>query len=1226
MNNTFDFSYFVPTPDTTANCALSRWNDSLMGLSDFLKAYMSSRQSLEFGFSRNLNIKELLNLVRNAAENENGKKDFAINYRKFGDVKAHICGFEVPILSKDCNNLTVDFAKLNEQTVTLKDSDLTSGSPYNYIDCDFSNLNNGRYFLSGVFFIYDNNGNPRIGSKTYINSPIINKTSSSIEILNDYSSSLSVVNDTFLRIPLRISINNVTLYNNSTSGSSVILKVKSYEHCYFNNGISISRVFNLNDTTASETDPDPIGANGRRLAFLESLDQFRSDITDASNQTIMANYDMSKQELLDNINDIYSFVEDVSLLTDLNNIVFKYRNEAICKNNYNGSYYVKNINKSVTANSGTDDQNCIYNCDESFIKDIVCNTTENSFVLPTFNFSKQKVIEFINNYCHKNDIDVRLDFGYTPNILCQGIPATKLINSHLFIRFILSFREEPCVAPFVSHDGTEVPLSKQYVSIGTSLSGFNDFESDLFYFSDGSSAKGLFKSDWDNVNECPIYYDKYGNKKQMTLENNIDGMGGRDYTIWSSPVQKTENGYQFECCMPLAFYNAETGSYSNEYYAKKAHDGIEIGDVMYRVPVVKRMRQNIEEAVVNTHLAKCLGDDLVSATNANAEDDDTVVLGGVVVDDFTEGLYTVAETQKIATETDYGEVKIVRATEDVIALMYHYSETGDLTFHDVTMPEIGRAVDMITLFDVLKEFNGGNPVYDYNYVVNGNNNKIVNINTDGKDITVKDSISNYESHHSEINITSNSQTNNYDYNDEIILSSLGNFPGSETVYSKLNVGKRVNLTSNDYVAGEILLETYYTTSTSSSSDIPRTRNSLSMGGYAEGINIISHDAFDITCGNDTNYNCRIRMFGNDNTTPIITFDLSNGSSLSEKGLDLYGETESSKNIITLEPNFTTDTTDYFYLGTKEHKFTNFYCKNIITESTQDVSGQSNSGMNIFTDNTGADNKTCVAFKHDFLTSRKVDTRIELIVSETEYTNNSREIIQEETVNGLRIKHDSVQKISISNSDVFDLGASNNRFSSVYCDYINKNTNSYQNPLKIYGEVEFRNIYANVDDIVLKIYSNNSNSGLYLNKDIIPYDDNVNINIGNENRYVNNIYCKDPSSLRGIITENNKKFIKIGGIGVIHIGLLGNDNVSQPMYRGDIIKNRDTIGSNTILCKTVQKNTKLFNTGDSYIELEYYTSNDEYSSGSEFYLLEDQINVPGSTLGNRMISALVIRKS
>jgi hypothetical protein len=98
MNNMFDFSYFVPTPDTTANCALSRWNDSLMGLSDFLKAYMSSRQSLESGFSRNLNIAELLNLAKSTVKDSDEKNDYVINYLKYGDLKANVCGFEIPLV------------------------------------------------------------------------------------------------------------------------------------------------------------------------------------------------------------------------------------------------------------------------------------------------------------------------------------------------------------------------------------------------------------------------------------------------------------------------------------------------------------------------------------------------------------------------------------------------------------------------------------------------------------------------------------------------------------------------------------------------------------------------------------------------------------------------------------------------------------------------------------------------------------------------------------------------------------------------------------------------------------------------------------------------------------------------------------------------------------------------------------------------------------------------
>lgn len=98
MNNKLDFKYFVPTPDTTANCALSRWNDGLMGLSDFLKGYMSTRQSLAFGLNRSLNIKELLNLRTLTNYNSDGKYTYKIDYRKFGDLKAYICGFEVPII------------------------------------------------------------------------------------------------------------------------------------------------------------------------------------------------------------------------------------------------------------------------------------------------------------------------------------------------------------------------------------------------------------------------------------------------------------------------------------------------------------------------------------------------------------------------------------------------------------------------------------------------------------------------------------------------------------------------------------------------------------------------------------------------------------------------------------------------------------------------------------------------------------------------------------------------------------------------------------------------------------------------------------------------------------------------------------------------------------------------------------------------------------------------
>ena len=98
MNNSFDFTFFVPTPDTTANCALSRWNDSLSNLSDFIKAYMTSQQSLSFGFSRNLNVKEMLNLNKERIKTEDDKFTYVLDYNKYGNLNANVCGFSIPLI------------------------------------------------------------------------------------------------------------------------------------------------------------------------------------------------------------------------------------------------------------------------------------------------------------------------------------------------------------------------------------------------------------------------------------------------------------------------------------------------------------------------------------------------------------------------------------------------------------------------------------------------------------------------------------------------------------------------------------------------------------------------------------------------------------------------------------------------------------------------------------------------------------------------------------------------------------------------------------------------------------------------------------------------------------------------------------------------------------------------------------------------------------------------
>lgn len=291
--------------------------------------------------------------------------------------------------------------------------------------------------------------------------------------------------------------------------------------------------------------------------------------------------------------------------------------------------------------------------------------------------------------------------------------------------------EKPSLVPFVSHDGTNVPLSEQNLTIEWSYQ--NEVKS-------ASYIPGLKQSPyWDKDEECPIYYDDEGNTHLMTLENNIDFMGGRDYTFWSSPVQKTENGYRFECCIPLAFYNELSDSYSNEYYATKQHEGIEIGQVMYRVPVVKRMRQNIEEAVVNTQLANGLinitkASDGTDGEENDAENDNTVILGGVVVDDFTEGLYPVVDSQKIATEINYGDVKLSRIKDengnyntDLLDALYNYSETGSLSYRSTTIPDEGRSIDLITMFDVLKYLAGDKPLGYQSFVINGINSDDVRI-------------------------------------------------------------------------------------------------------------------------------------------------------------------------------------------------------------------------------------------------------------------------------------------------------------------------------------------------------------------------------------------------------------------------------------------------------------------------------------------------------------------
>lgn len=594
MNNKFEFNYFVPTPDTTANCALSRWNDGLMGLSDFLKTYMSTRQSLEFGFSRSLNIKEILNLnlAPNAAKDADGKNDYVINYRKFGDIKAYVCGFEIPIV-----DFMHPFLKMNWVHDRVS-----------HIDYDTLSLNE---CVTHVF-----NYKSELDQHDRVDATVASLTS----LRNDVE---NVMTDT-----------------------------------------EIATYFNKNFDGTVQT----------RASVLTMIDTAISTIQNmtSSAEDFIFGYGSKKdlEEITSDINGLYPS----NSLSSTN--LYLYRD--LCYVARVG-YPYKNFKLKI-------------------------DSTESDYIL--------------SKYFHPNGIDLAFDDENSSPIITTGQIKKQIL---IFFRFNLT--EKPTITPFISHDGTEVPLSKQNVTLR-----YSKHQSGQYY-------NGMYQvpSYWDSDLECPVYFDSDGIARPMTLECNVDGMGGKDYTFWSSPVQKTDSGYQFECCMPLVFYNEVTNSYGNEYYATKPHDGIEVGQVMYRIPVVKRMRQNIEEAVVNTHLAKCLND-LIPATDENAEDDETVVLGGVVVDDFTEGLYPVAETQKVATEREYGEVKITKVKDsdgeynETLNLMYHYSETGELSYGGYTMPDSGRAIDMITLFDTLQALGGGAPIeHSHYFVVNGVNNGNVNI-------------------------------------------------------------------------------------------------------------------------------------------------------------------------------------------------------------------------------------------------------------------------------------------------------------------------------------------------------------------------------------------------------------------------------------------------------------------------------------------------------------------
>ena len=731
MNNTFDFSYFVPTPDTTANCALSRWNDGLMGLSDFLKTYMSTRQSLEFGFSRSLNIKEILNLnlAPNAAKDADGKNDYVINYRKFGDIKAYVCGFEIPIV-----DFLHPFLKMNWVHARLS-----------HIDYDTLSINE---YVTHVF---------------------------------NYKSNLSQSE--------RIDATITSLTNLRNDVENVMTDVE------------IATYFNKNFDGTSQTRSSVLSMIDNSISTIQNMQSNAKDF--------IFGYE-SKEDLEDKITEDISGAHLNYTLSNTNISLYK----DLC---YTAlfSYPYKNFNIRI-------------------------DSTENDYIL--------------SKYFHPNGIDLVFDDLNSSPITYIGENKKQIL---IYFRFNLT--EKPTITPFISHDGTEIPLSKQGVSIRWSK------------HTSGQSYNGMYQlpSYWDDDLECPIYFDADGIARPMTLESNVDGMGGKDYTFWSSPVQKTDSGYQFECCMPLVFYNEVTNSYGNEYYATKPHDGIEVGQVMYRIPVVKRMRQNIEEAVVNTHLAKCLND-LIPATDENAEDDETVVLGGVVVDDFTEGLYPVAEKQDIATEREYGDVKITRVRDSdgeyngVLDLMYHYSETGELTYNNMTMPDKGRAIDMITLFDTLKKLGGGADITEDPYfVVNGNNKGHVDIiagrideeipsalTLNGDFIQIESLNDNYDC---DVHIDNDGSFNVNAIEEEISYSYLCAYPNKVYMYTSPAQNSNKNQSRIETNLDEIFLKTTQENENVSVSNIIEVKK-LDERNFNQGITIESKG---INLTNETSYSSKL---------------------------------------------------------------------------------------------------------------------------------------------------------------------------------------------------------------------------------------------------------------------------------------------------------------------------------------------------------------------------------
>lgn len=618
MKNNFEFSYFKPSPDTTANCALSRWNDGLLGLSDFIKDYMSCSNFSEFGFSRSLNISELVNLINV----DNLFNTYILDYIKHGDIKAKICGFEVPIVCRE--------------------------NPFIFMDSETRIIDEGSVGESDDVFEEKRLGFFGIGHIHNYQSELtaIERISASITAFQALEADVTNMSDGVI----------VSLFSDEVKGSLPLEQTPTY----------------IKQTV---------------LSYISDIIDYLSFIS-------------SKQDPLEGDKEKIIFYYDN--WQDFNKTSLNSNELDGVKPFYRGSYYDK-----ADYNSRFFDD-VLYYSSEIEDGDYPGDPTKNILTVLKLPVFQHRVKEIQEKYFYPNGIeasfigrDIDGELAQYPLMNCN--PYTS-VNSrgHLILRFRFSLIESPTVAPFLSHDGTKIPLSMQKVNIQCSFLPTEDLVIDHVV---------KCCSMWNSLAEAPEFIYSDGHKMIMTLEEFGGGICGRDYTIWSSPVQKTGNGYQFDVCLPIAFYNSVTHSYSSEYYALESHPdvGVDVGEVLYRVPVFKMMRQNIEEAVVNTHLTKCLGS-VEPVDENNYEDEENVVLGGVIVDDFTDGLYPRMELQSFASTSEYGEVKTVNASASNLNLMYHYSRTGELEFNGNSMPTYGRAIDMITMFDVLKKLHGDQPI------------------------------------------------------------------------------------------------------------------------------------------------------------------------------------------------------------------------------------------------------------------------------------------------------------------------------------------------------------------------------------------------------------------------------------------------------------------------------------------------------------------------------------